>query len=95
MRTLVWSAAFVRALRRAIRRRPDLQARVERTLRQLAEDPFHPSSLHSHKLRGEFAGIWACTVGFDSRILFEFAQSQTSDFEDILLLTIGTHDEVY
>ena len=94
MSTLVWSAAFVRAIKRAVRRQPELQARVERTLQQLAEDPFHPI-LHSHKLKGKLAGVWACTVDYDNRILFEFVQNPESGEEEILLLTMGTHDEVY
>lgn len=48
MRTLVWSTIFIRAFRRAVRRQPESWARVERTLQQLVEDPFHPT-LHSHK----------------------------------------------
>lgn len=84
----------MRAFKRAVRRQPGLQARIERTLQQLAEDPFHPT-LHSHKLKGELAGAWACTVDYDNRILFEFAQNPESDEEEILLLTMGTHDEVY
>lgn len=94
MRTLVWSTAFVRAFKRAVRRQPELRMRVERTLKQLAEDPFHPT-LHSHKLKGELAGTWACTVDYDNRILFEFARNPESSEEEILLLTMGTHDEVY
>ena len=94
MRTLVWSAAFVRAFRRAVRRQPQLRARVERTLQQLTEDPFHPI-LRSHKLQGELAGTWACTVDYGNRILFEFVQNPESGEEEILLLTMGTHDEVY
>lgn len=94
MRTLVWSVAFVRAFKRAARRQPDLRRRVERALHQLAEDPFHPT-LHSHKLTGELAGAWACTVDYDNRILFEFIQNPESGEEEILLLTMGTHDEVY
>ena len=65
MRTLVWSAAFVRAFKRAVRRQPALRARVERILRQLAEAPFHPA-LHSHKLKGKLAGAWACTMDYDN-----------------------------
>lgn len=94
MRTLVWSAAFSRALKRAVRRQPALQAKIERTLQQLAKDPFHPA-LHSHKLKGELAGAWACTVDYDNRILFEFAQNPESGKEEILLLAMGTHEEVY
>lgn len=94
MRTLVWSAAFVRAFQRAVRRQPDLQVRVERTLQQLVENPFHPS-LHSHKLKGELAGAWACTVDYDHRLLFEFVPNPESGEEEILLLTMGAHEEVY
>jgi mRNA-degrading endonuclease YafQ of YafQ-DinJ toxin-antitoxin module len=94
MRNLVWSAAFVRASKRAVRRRPELQGGVERTLARLAEDPFHPA-LRSHKLKGELEGAWACTVDYDNRILFEFVRNPASGEEEILLLTMGTHDEVY
>ena len=94
MRTLVWSSAFVRALKRKIRRQAALHDRVEQTLRQLADDPFYPS-LHTHKLTGQLSGTWACSVDYDVRILFEFVQNPESGEEEILLLTIGSHDEVY
>lgn len=94
MRTLVWSSAFVRALKRKIRRQPALRDRVEQTLQQLADDPFHPS-LHTHKLTGQLSGTWACSVAYDARILFEFVQNPESGEEEILLLAIGSHDEVY
>jgi len=94
VKTLGWGSSFTRAFRRAIRRQPELRARAEHTLRQLATDPFHPS-LHSHKLKEELAGAWACTVDYDNRILFEFVQNPESGEEEIHLLAMGTHDEVY
>ena len=94
MKTLVWSAGFERACKRVVRRRPELRARVQSTLERLAENPFHPM-LRSHKLKGELAGAWACTVDYDNRILFEFVYNPKSGEEEILLLTMGTHDEVY
>jgi mRNA-degrading endonuclease YafQ of YafQ-DinJ toxin-antitoxin module len=84
----------VRAFRKATKRDPALKERAEGTLRQLAEDPFHPT-LHSHKLKGELTGVWACTVDYDNRILFEFAINPDTGEEEIYLLTMGTHDEVY
>ncbi len=68
MRELVWTSAFTRAFRKVIRRRPDLRSVIEAVLRQLTEDPFHPT-LHTHKLKGQLAGVWACTVEYDFRIL--------------------------
>ncbi|MBM4045269.1 MAG: type II toxin-antitoxin system mRNA interferase toxin, RelE/StbE family [Planctomycetes bacterium] len=94
MRPLDWTAPFGRAFKRAVRRQPELRDRIERVLRQLAEDPFHPT-LHSHKLKGALSGAWACTVDYDNRILFEVAEDPTSHEEVIRLLTLGTHDEVY
>lgn len=94
MRSLVWTPSFARALKRRIRRQPELGDKVERALRQLVEDPFHPS-LYTHKLKGPLAGTWACSVGYDLRILFDLTQNAESGAEEILLLAIGSHDEVY
>ena len=94
MRTLVWSPSFVRAARRLLRRRPELRGRFERAIRLLAEDPFK-RELYTHKLKGDLDGIWACAVDYDCRILFEFAQNPESGEDEILLVTLGTHDEVY
>ena len=41
------------------------------------------------------AGVWACTVDYDNRILFEFAMNPDTGEEEIYLLTMGAHDEVY
>jgi addiction module RelE/StbE family toxin len=94
MRTLVWTPTFERAYRRVVRYQPELRSGVERALQKLAEDPFHPG-LHSHKLKGELAGAWACTVDYDYRILFDFVTNQETGEKEILLLTMGTHEEVY
>ena len=94
MKALVWTPGFLRDSRRLVRRDPALRDRVEKALQRLAQDPFD-SALHTHKLKGRLAGIWACTVDYDNRILFEFVRSPESGEEEILLLTVGTHDEVY
>jgi mRNA-degrading endonuclease YafQ of YafQ-DinJ toxin-antitoxin module len=84
----------VRAFKRVVRWSPELRERVERTLLLIAEDPFHPA-LHSHKLKGGLSGTWACAVDYDNRLLFEFVRNPDAGEEEILLLTMGTHDEVY
>ena len=94
MRTLFWSKAFARAFKRLRKGRPELRQKVERALQLLAEDPSHPE-LHIHKLKGRLAGVWACTVGYDHRILFEVVSGPDSGDEEIVLLTMGSHDEVY
>ena len=91
-RTLLRSPAFVRDLRKWLKSHPDTSAGVEATLAQLSDDPAHPS-LRTHKLRGSLAGCWACSAGYDLRIVFEYTQHDGQ--EAILLLALGTHDEVY
>ncbi|MCP4359804.1 MAG: type II toxin-antitoxin system mRNA interferase toxin, RelE/StbE family [Chloroflexi bacterium] len=94
MMPLVWSPAFTRMLKKRVRKNRSLRAVVERTLRQLSADPFHPV-LRSHKLIGKLAGTWSCSVSYDLRIIFEFVENPDTGEEEILLLAVGTHDEVY
>jgi mRNA-degrading endonuclease YafQ of YafQ-DinJ toxin-antitoxin module len=76
------------------RRDPQLRNPVEKTLIRLTQDHTDPI-LHTHKLKGELSGVWACSVDYDARILFEFVEKPETGEEEILLLTMGTHDEVY
>ena len=92
MRPLLRSPAFGRELRRWLKRHPDTAATIEATLEQLSTDAAHPS-LRTHKLLGPLAGCWACSAGYDLRIVFEYTQHE--GHEAVLLLALGTHDEVY
>jgi addiction module RelE/StbE family toxin len=94
MRTLIWGRTFIKAFKRMIKRHPNLHKDIEKTLRLLVKDPFIPQ-LETHKLKGKLSGSWACSVGYDIRIVFEFVRSRKQKEDDILLLEIGTHDEVY
>jgi mRNA interferase YafQ len=67
-------------------------AAIRSTLTILQEDAFDPR-LGSHKLKGDLAGLWACSAGYDLRIVFEIVRQ--NDIESILLVSVGTHDEVY
>ncbi len=91
-RELLRSPAFARELRAWLKSRPGAAEAIEATLQQLSEDAYHPS-LRTHKLRGSLAGCWACSAGYDLRIVFEFVQHAGA--EAILLLAVGTHDQVY
>lgn len=91
-RTLLRSPAFGRDLRRWLKAHPETAPSIEATLEQLSADAAHPS-LRAHKLRGQLAGCWACGAGYDLRIVFEYTEHEAQ--EAILLLALGTHDEVY
>ncbi len=91
-RLLLQSTAFARTARRLLKQHPETRPSFQAALEFLAEDAFH-AALKTHKLKGELAGSWACSSGYDLRIIFEFVQHEGA--EAILLLTVGTHDEVY
>ncbi len=59
----------------------------------LLENPYHPT-LKAHKLKGKLEGLWACWVEYDCRIVYTFKSNDNSQEESILLIDIGTHDEV-
>ncbi len=67
-------------------------AAIRATLVMLQDDAFDERHA-SHRLRGDLAGLWACSAGYDLRIVFEIAKR--NDVEVILLVSVGTHDEVY
>ena len=91
-RLLLPSPAFLRAARRAVKKDASLAKDLVTTLNLLAEDAFDPR-LRTHKLRGKLEGSWACSAGYDLRIIFSFGEHEGS--AAILLETVGSHDKVY
>ncbi|WP_274381954.1 hypothetical protein [Myxacorys almedinensis] len=41
------------------------------------------------------ADSWACSVEYDCRIVFDFVENPETGETEILLIDIGSHDEVY
>ncbi len=60
----------------------------------MQEDVFLPR-LGTHSLQGELAGLRACSCGYDCRIVFSLEMDNETNEDVIILLNIGTHDEVY
>ena len=91
-RDLIRSNSFIRAAKRYVRRQQYKADEVKSTLELLSENAFDPQ-LKTHKLKGELENSWACSIGYDLRIIFKFVEHEGK--EAILLETIGTHEEVY
>ena len=94
MRRLGWDASFRRAFKRRTRNNAVLRDRILQVLTNLAEDPFDPA-LKSHKLSGQLKGLWACWVEYDCRIVFAFEPDPNAGEEMVVLVDLGTHNEVY
>jgi len=54
-----------------------------------SENPFNVK-LKTHKLSGTLKDCWAFSVDYNFRIIFKFI-----DKNKVLLIDIGSHDEVY
>jgi mRNA interferase YafQ len=93
MMQIVWSSGFTRSFKKIVKKNPLLKEQIAEVLILLAEDPFNPS-LKSHKLSGKLDGLWACSVAYDCRIIFEFSEEDVLAVF-ILLVNVGTHDDVY
>jgi addiction module RelE/StbE family toxin len=89
---LLRSNAFIRDARKILKKHPEIAPNIQNTFELLSVDPFHPR-LRTHKLKGELQESWACSGGYDLRIIFQFVEHGES--QAILLEAIGTHDEVY
>jgi addiction module RelE/StbE family toxin len=91
-RPIIKSSAFMRTARKFIKRTPDVADDIEEALDALTRDAFAPV-LRTHKLQGRLSDRWACSAGYDLRIVFKFVEHKGA--EAILLVTVGTHDDVY
>ena len=89
-----WTPRSLRAFKRLIKRNPQLRLVIEQTLQQIELDVYHPS-LKTHKLMGDLDDIWSCSVDYSYRILFEFTTDPATGDRAILLVNIGSHDEIY
>ena len=91
---LVLTPRFERAFRRLIGKNPALQPPIEAALRRLAMDANDPR-LKTHHLSGQLKGLHACSVGYDCRIVFVRQKHPKTGVETLLLINLGTHEEVY
>jgi mRNA interferase YafQ len=85
---------FRRRFKRLVKKNPQLQDKILAVLALLGNDPFTPS-LKSHKLTGQLQGLWSCSVAYDCRIIFAFKKDSVTEEDLIVLVDIGSHDEVY
>ena len=88
--TLVWTATFAHTARKFLRRHAGLEGLFEDVLRQLETDP-HAPRLRLHPLQGQHKGKHAVSLTYEHRIVLVLRLTE----KEIVLLDVGTHDEVY
>lgn len=88
--TLVTTQHFERRARRFLRKHPDLRSTLRDTLDRLSQDPFEPK-LKLHALAGTLSGVQSVSLTYSYRLTLILRVTE----HEIVLLDIGTHDEVY
>ena len=90
MYTLVWTTGFIRAAKKFTEQHRNLNAKFAAILHDLEVDPFQPH-LKCHHLTGKLKCIQAVSITHSYRITLTVMVTD----KEIILLDIGSHDEVY
>ena len=87
---LIFSEQYEKIERRLLRRHPNLLDRYAKTLAMLEHDPFHPS-LRLHPLQGRLTGLHSVSINLHYWVTLELELRE----QDIILVSVGSHGEVY
>ena len=68
----------------------DLVPKFKSVIEKLTIEPFD-NALKTHKLKGNLSDFYACSLTYQYRIILTIEIRE----EEIVLVNIGTHDEVY
>ncbi|MBV5279341.1 MAG: type II toxin-antitoxin system mRNA interferase toxin, RelE/StbE family [Campylobacteraceae bacterium] len=81
---------FERTAQKFFKKHRNLLPKFVEVIQMLQSDPFSPS-LKTHKLKGELSKYHACRLTYEYRIIVTIVITE----EQIILMDIGSHDEVY
>ena len=86
MPIIIVSSRFTRQLKKLLRKNPELENVVKGKIEQISKNPRHPT-LRLHKLSGQ--ENWSISISNDLRIIIHW------DGDEMYLLGLGSHDQVY
>lgn len=87
---LVFTESYSKAALRWLKKHNDLKNQYLKTLKLLEANPHHPS-LRLHALKGKLHGLHSVSINISYRITLEFILKD----EEIILINVGDHDQVY
>ena len=87
---LIYTKSYNKKAKKFIRKHPDLLNQYEKTLKLLELNPNHPS-LRLHELKGKLKEIYSVSINISYRITLELIITEN----DIILIDVGPHDQVY
>jgi len=90
MYKLLETKSYIKKIKKFLKKHPNLFKKYEKTISILEQNPFHPS-LRLHKLQGDLKEFYSVSIDLEYRIIIDFIIID----EQIFLIDIGSHDEVY
>jgi len=90
MYQLVFTPSYEKRVVRFLTKHSDIKKQYTKTIQLMEVDPFHPS-LRIHQLSGKLKDLHSISINISYRISIEFMVKN----KQIILVSIGTHDEVY
>jgi len=85
----IWDLKFKKSYKKIISKHNTLKEKFNQQIKLFQTNPFDPK-LKTHKLSGTLNDCWAFSVEYDCRVIFKFKGK-----DKILLIDIGSHEEVY
>jgi len=90
MMTLIFTESYEKRARKFLKKHPELEGQYTKTLKLLEINPTH-KALRLHKLKGRLKSLHSASINYSYRIAFKFIIKN----EEIILVDVGSHDEVY
>lgn len=87
---IIYTDSYIKRARKFIKRHPELLSQYKKTLELLEINPNHPS-LRLHKLKGTLSELYSVSINISYRISLDFIIED----DKIILIDVGSHDEVY
>ena len=87
---LIYPDSYIKRARKFLKKHPEVHSQYCKTLEFLELNPHHPS-LRLHCLQGRLSELSSVSINMSYRIVLEMVIQEN----DIILVDIGNHDQVY
>jgi len=88
---IIYPQSYINRAAKFFKRNPDLIRQYRKTLELLEINPHHPSLRRLHPLKGKLQGLHSVSINISYRLTLELIIGP----KEIILINIGTHEEVY
>ena len=85
-----FSKKYEKRAKKFFKKHRNLKEKYIKTIHILESNPYHPS-LRLHKLQGKLKEFYLVSIDMEYRIILDFIIID----KEIILIDIGTHDEIY